>query len=82
MVTVSNNNVPPDFDPLNPSDAEAAEMVAGYGDGYYDRPPPRITSAAYDHGRRNGVSDRTGNIDEDQRALARRALDRIRAKLK
>ncbi len=64
----------PDFDPLKATPEEEADMSQGYRDGFMDRPPPHVTSAAYDHGRRNGVSDRTGHVEPDQRALARRYM--------
>lgn len=68
----------PTFDPLNASPQEEADMRRGYHDGRNDVPPPRVTSAAYDHGRRNGVSDRTGHVEPDQRDLARRFLEQQR----
>lgn len=62
----------PVFDPLNCTDAEKDDMVRGYRDGRAGRPIPADASIAYEHGRRNGVSDRTGHIEQDQRELARR----------
>jgi hypothetical protein len=77
-MTLNGSNAP-EFDPLNCTEAESDQMVHGYSDGFYDLPPPRLTSAAYDHGRRNGVSDRTGHVEDDQRALARRRVDMQRS---
>jgi hypothetical protein len=62
----------PVFDPLNATDEEERDMIRGYLDGRGNKPIPHITSMAYDHGRRNGVSDRTKMIDDEQRHLARR----------
>lgn len=67
------SNQPP-FDPLNATDEEEADMLAGYRDGRADRPPPLVTSAAYDHGRRNGVNDRLKTTEPEMRELARRYL--------
>ena len=64
-------NAPP-FDPLHPSPDEDADMLAGYLDGAAGRPPRDDASLAYAHGRRNGVNDRAGTCDPEQRALARR----------
>lgn len=56
------------------------DMVKGYLDGFYDQPWPKIDpSPAYEHGRRNGVADRTGESDDDQRAVARDYVSRSRA---
>lgn len=71
------SNAPP-FDPLNATREEEVDMVRGYRDGRNGRPEPPITSMAYDHGRRNAVSDRTKILDDDQRALARRYLQQQR----
>jgi hypothetical protein len=76
MNMMSNNA--PAFDPLECTDEEAEEMRHGYMDGFNDLSPPRISSAAYDHGRRNGVNDRLGVCEPDQRELARRYLARQR----
>jgi hypothetical protein len=67
------SNAPP-FDPLHPSPAEADDMVAGYQDGIAGRPPRDDGSIAYAHGRRNGINDRAGTADPEQRELARRML--------
>ena len=62
----------PTFDPLNATDEEERDMIRGYLDGRANKPPPHITSMAYDHGRRNGVNDRLRRVDEEQRHLAKR----------
>lgn len=69
------SNAPP-FDPLKPTQAEDDAMMAGYLDGYNDRPTPRQyeDSLPYAHGRRNGVNDRNRTTDAEGRALARRAI--------
>ncbi len=38
----------PNFDPLNPTPEEQEQVVEGYRDGFTGRPPPTVTSAAYD----------------------------------
>jgi hypothetical protein len=45
--------------------------------------PDREVTPAYEHGRRNGVGDRTGSVDWEQRLLARdhQTLERLRAVL-
>jgi len=59
------------------------DMVKGYLDGFKGAPWPETDpSPAYEHGRRNGVSDRTGESDEDQGAIARDYVRRSRASLK
>ena len=50
--------------------ADPADMLRGYLDGLYAKPwPDSEPSLAYEHGRRNGVADRTGHVDDDQRRL-------------
>jgi hypothetical protein len=70
----------PAFDPLRCTPEEQDDMVRGYRDGRLGNPIPADASIAYEHGRRNGVSDRTGHIEPDQRALARRYLEAQRKK--
>lgn len=62
----------PDFDPINATPAEEAEMVSGYLDEVNKAAIPPITGPAYDHGRRMARNDRAGVVDEDQHELARR----------
>jgi hypothetical protein len=64
----------PEFDPLTCTRVESDQMLQGYDDGICDRPPPKVTSQAYDHGRRMAVNDKAGVVDDDQRELARRML--------
>jgi hypothetical protein len=48
------------------------DVVLGYSDGFSGKPwPDTEVSPAYEHGRRNGVNDRAGIVDDEQRALAR-----------
>lgn len=65
-----------DFDPLNMTAAQSDDCVRGYRDGFDGNPPPAFTSEAYDHGRRNGATDRAGVAEPDQIELARRYLGR------
>lgn len=51
---------------------DSAEIFEGYRDGLAAMPPPGDNrSDSYWHGFRNGQNDRTGKVDEDQRALAK-----------
>jgi hypothetical protein len=63
-------NQPP-FDPLEPTPEEDDDMLAGYRDGFHNRPISRDT-IAYAHGWHNGVCDRAGTYEPDQIALAKR----------
>lgn len=63
----------PEFDPLHCTTAEEDDMVAGYLDGFKDR-PPLLDSLAYAWGRRNGVNDRLGIADEEQALTAARIV--------
>lgn len=63
--------------PLTLADVEAlderypGDMARGYRDGRSNAPwPAGDPSPAYEHGRRNGVHDRTHTSDADSRRLA------------
>ena len=71
----------PQFDPLNPTPEEEVEMCSGYRDEGLRAPVPSITSMAYDHGRRMRRNDCLGIVDDDQRGLARRAVEKAKATL-
>lgn len=62
----------PEFDPINATSKEEAEMVTGYLDEVNKAAIPPITGPAYDHGRRVARNDRAGVVDADQSELARR----------
>lgn len=64
----------PTFDPLNTTTEEHADLVAGYRDGFAGKPPRPDASLAYAYGRRNGVNDKAGTADPEQREVARRKL--------
>ena len=68
------NSNAPDFDPLNATPEQDADMVAGFLAAYAGKPMADLASIAWEHGYRNGRSDKTGIIDDDQRALAKRAV--------
>lgn len=76
---MSDNNNAENRGRLTLADVEAlddqfpGDMVRGYLDGFAGRPwPDRDPSPAYEHGRRNGVNDRSGarGDDDDSRLLA------------
>jgi hypothetical protein len=69
----------PDFDPLNATPEQTAEMVSGYMAGFYEKPMANLASMAWEHGYRNGRSDKTGFTDDDQRALAKRYAEAQRS---
>ena len=64
------------FDPLQATDSQKDEMLQGYLDGIRGGPPPRVTSMAYDWGRRNAANDRAGIVDPEQADVARRLVGR------
>lgn len=61
----------PKFDPLHCTTAEEDDMIMGYLDGFKDR-PSSLGSLAYAWGRRNGVNDRLGVVDQEQAETAAR----------
>lgn len=69
-------NNAPQFDPLNATPEQKADMLAGYLAADGSELKPGITSAAYDHGWRVRRNDMAGVADDDQRELARRLLRR------
>lgn len=52
------------------TDAERADLLRGFEDGWTGAPPPDMTSDFYEHGRQQALSDKNKDIDRDQRRLA------------
>ena len=66
----------PAFDPLNCSAAEEGDMIAGYLDGWAQRPPTR-ESMAYAWGRGSALRDRGEPPDDERRAVEIRLVGRM-----
>ena len=67
----------PQFDPLNCSAADEADMMAGYLDAWGHKPPSR-DSIAYAWGHGSAARDRGDEPDEQRREVERRHGEKIR----